>query len=251
MRAPSDGSAGGRGGFRSWRVPRRPVREDDRVGDPDMHTVTIDDVRGAADRIDGHVVRTPMAHSSTLSEITGADVFVKFENLQFTGVVQGAWGAQPPGAAPRRRRRCRRGVGRQLRAGCRSPRHQARYPDRDRDAGDDAVDQGHPHRPPRCGDHSVRRDVRRGPRTRRRRLPAERGFELLSPFDDPAVIAGQGTVALEMLADEPDLDVIVTPVGGGGLQAGTAVAARSISPGIELVGRAERTVPGSPQPRHR
>jgi len=56
------------------------------------------------------------------------------------------------------------------------------------------------------------------------------------PFDDPDVIAGQGTVALEMLADDPDLDVLVVPVGGGGLLAGMAVAARHLSPGVELVG---------------
>ena len=54
------------------------------MGDPTAHTVTIDDVRAAADRIDGFVVRTPTAYSSTLSGITGAEVLVKFENLQFT-----------------------------------------------------------------------------------------------------------------------------------------------------------------------
>jgi threonine dehydratase len=69
-----------------------------------------------------------------------------------------------------------------------------------------------------------------------RRVAAERDLELLSPFDDADVIAGQGTVALEMLADVDDLDVLIVPVGGGGLLAGMAVAARVLAPSIELVG---------------
>ena len=67
-------------------------------------------------------------------------------------------------------------------------------------------------------------------------LADEHGLELLSPFDDRDVIAGQGTVALEMLADADDLDCVIVPVGGGGLLAGMAVAARSLAPSVELVG---------------
>jgi threonine dehydratase len=73
------------------------------------------------------------------------------------------------------------------------------------------------------------------------RIAAAEGRTYVHPFDDPAVIAGQGTCALEMLADHPDLDALVVPVGGGGLLAGMAVAARELCPGIELVGvQAER-----------
>ncbi|MEO6652597.1 MAG: threonine ammonia-lyase [Ilumatobacteraceae bacterium] len=204
----------------------------DRLGDD---VVTIDDVRAAADRIAGHVVRTPTARSSTLSEITGADVVVKFENLQFTasykergalnrllqlddgvtGVVAASAGnfAQGvahhgarlqiptvivmPGTTPSIK------VSRTTHLGAEVVRHG--------DTFDDA-------------------------RAHAATVATERGYVLLSPFDDPAVIAGQGTVALELLEDVHDLGAIVTPVGGGGLQAGIAVAVRAIAPQIELVG---------------
>jgi threonine dehydratase len=68
------------------------------------------------------------------------------------------------------------------------------------------------------------------------RLAAERGLELVRPYDDPLVMAGQGTTALELLADAPDLDLLVTPVGGGGLIAGCATAAKALRPGIRVVG---------------
>lgn len=67
-------------------------------------------------------------------------------------------------------------------------------------------------------------------------LAAERGMTFVHPFDDPVVAAGQGTVALEMLEDQPDLDVIVVPIGGGGLIAGMAVAAKSVKPQVQIIG---------------
>jgi threonine dehydratase len=69
-----------------------------------------------------------------------------------------------------------------------------------------------------------------------RRLAEERGLTLVPPYNDPRIIAGQGTAALELLADVPDLDVIAAPVGGGGLISGTAIAARAQRPGIHVVG---------------
>jgi threonine dehydratase len=68
------------------------------------------------------------------------------------------------------------------------------------------------------------------------RLADERGLELVKPYDDPLVMAGQGTVALELLAEAPDLDVLITPVGGGGLIAGCSTVAKSLQPGIRVVG---------------
>ena len=67
-------------------------------------------------------------------------------------------------------------------------------------------------------------------------LARERGLTWVHPYDDPLVIAGQGTIALEMLEEAPDLDMLVIPVGGGGLIAGNAVAARAVEPAIEIVG---------------
>ena len=67
-------------------------------------------------------------------------------------------------------------------------------------------------------------------------LAREHGFVLVHPYDDPAVIAGQGTIALELLADRPDLDTLIVPIGGGGLISGIAVAAKALNPQIEIVG---------------
>ena len=64
----------------------------------------------------------------------------------------------------------------------------------------------------------------------------ENGLAFVHPYDDPAVIAGQGTIALELLADQPDLDALVVPIGGGGLISGIAVAAKALNPAIEIVG---------------
>jgi threo-3-hydroxy-L-aspartate ammonia-lyase len=69
-----------------------------------------------------------------------------------------------------------------------------------------------------------------------RRLADERGLTLVPPYNDPAIVAGQGTATLELLADVPDLDVVAAPVGGGGLLAGTSVAAHALRPGIRVVG---------------
>ena len=67
-------------------------------------------------------------------------------------------------------------------------------------------------------------------------LAADKGFVFVHPFDDPAIIAGAGTVAIEMLEDAPDLDTIVVPIGGGGLMSGVSIASRAIKPEIELIG---------------
>jgi threonine dehydratase len=76
-----------------------------------------------------------------------------------------------------------------------------------------------------------------------RQIAAERGLTFIHPYDDPQVIAGQGTIALEMLAACPDLEVLVIPIGGGGLIAGNAIAARAISPDIEIIGVETRRFP--------
>ena len=198
--------------------------------------VTIDDVRAAAAAIEGAVLRTPSAVSATLSEILGCTVIVKFENLQFT-------------AAYKER-------------GARNRLLQL-TPD-ERAAGVVAVSAGN--HAQAVAHHAALLGI---PATivmpastpfvkvsRTRHLGAtvelcgkeladamERGRELVAagrvlihPYDDPLVIAGQGTVALELLADHPDLDAIVVPVGGGGLISGIAVVAAELAPSVEIVG---------------
>jgi threonine dehydratase len=72
--------------------------------------------------------------------------------------------------------------------------------------------------------------------TEARRLEAERGLTFVHPFDDPQIIAGQGTVALELLEDAPDIDTLVVPIGGGGLLSGVGIAAKALRPDIEVIG---------------
>lgn len=197
--------------------------------------VTVDDVMAAASRIGDHLVRTPSARSQTLSEITGADVIVKFENLQFTasykergalnrllqldapdvGVVTASAGNFAQGVAHHAARLGLRAV---IVMPATTPTVKLA---RTELLGAEVVAHGET-----FDEASIRAAE----------LAVERGLDLLSPFDDPDVIAGQGTVALELLADVPDVETLVVPVGGGGLLAGMAVAARALRPDVELVG---------------
>lgn len=199
--------------------------------------VQADDVRAAAAAIDGQVVRTPSARSTTLGAIAGADVVVKFESLQFTGSYKE-----------------RGALNRLLRMG--GPQRSAGVVTAS--AGNFA--QGLAHHAGRLGipativmPHGtpavkavrteelgativIHGDGFGGAWSHATELAEQRGATLVSPFDDPDVIAGQGTVGLELLADHHDLDVVVVPVGGGGLLAGIATLARAQAPRLELVG---------------
>ena len=204
---------------------------------PPAHAVSADQVRAAAATIDGFVVRTPSSLSRTLSAITGAEVVVKFESLQFTGSYK------------------ERGALNRLRALTREERRTGVVT---ASAGNFA--QGIAHHASRLGipativmpvgTPSVKavRTAELGAQVvmhgdgfasawlHAGELGVERGLVAVSPFDDPAVIAGQGTVGLELLAEHHDLDVLAVPVGGGGLLAGIAVIAREQAPRVELVG---------------
>jgi threonine dehydratase len=207
------------------------------TADPADLPVTYADVVAAADRIAGAVERTPSAHSRTLSQVLGCTVVVKFENLQFVasfkergalnkllqlsdgerakGVVAMSAGNHAQAVAYHASR-----LG--IDATIVMPRHTPFVKvQRTRELGATVVLAGE-------GLADAEAEACR--------LADEEGRTYVHPFDDPAVIAGQGTCALEMLADDPDLDALVAPVGGGGLLAGMAVAARHLKPGIELVG---------------
>ncbi|WP_309238234.1 threo-3-hydroxy-L-aspartate ammonia-lyase [Actinoplanes aureus] len=200
-------------------------------------TVTLQDVRDAAERIDGVAHRTPVIRSRTLDERVGARVFLKAENLQRVGAFKfrGAYNAISRLSAEQ----LARGV-----ATYSSGNHAQAVALAARELGSTAVIVM-PEDTPAAKLDAVRGygaeiviyDRYTGDREEiGRRLAAERGFALIPPYEHPHVIAGQGTAALELLEDAGELDAIVVPVGGGGLIAGSAVAAKGVQPGIRVVG---------------
>jgi len=198
---------------------------------------TIDDIRAAARRIEGAVVRTPMLKSRTLSEIIGAEVWLKFENLQFTaaykergalnkllqltpeerarGVIAASAGNHAQAVAYHGKRL---GVPVTIVMPVSTPTIKV------------TQTEGHGAKVILHGTSVDDAFVKA------RELEAEEGFVFIHAFDDPQVIAGQGTIALEMLEDAPELDTLVIPIGGGGIMSGIGIAARALKPGIELIG---------------
>lgn len=201
--------------------------------------VQLIDIEAAAARLQGQVLRTPCVESRTLSEIVGAQVFLKFENLQFTasfkergacnkmaeltragaaplaGVIAMSAGNHAQGVAYHAQRL---GIAATIVMPSFTPGVKI---ERTRGFGAEVVLHG---------------DSLDAARAHAFQLAEERGLVFVHPYDDDAIIAGQGTVALEMLEDVPDLDTLVVSVGGGGLIAGMAVAARARQPGIDIVG---------------
>ena len=206
--------------------------------------LSLADIQQAAARVRGQVLETPCVESRTLSELTGAQVFLKFENLQFT-------------ASFKERGACNKLV--QL-----TPAERARGVIA-MSAGNHA--QGVAYHAQRLGIPAtiVMPSFTPGVKVARTRgfgaqvilhgatleaaythakaLADERNLVFVHPYNDAAIMAGQGTAALEMLAQQPDLDALVVPVGGGGLIAGMATAAKAIKPGITVVGVQTRRFP--------
>ena len=195
------------------------------------------DIQAAAVRLRDHILHTPCVASQTLSEITGAQVFLKFENLQFTasfkergacnrlqllsaaekarGVIAMSAGNHAQGVAYHAQR-----MG--LRAVIVMPRFTPGVKvERTRGFGAEVVLHG---------------DTLEEARQHAFDLAAAQQLTFVHPYDDPAVAAGQGTLALEMLAAQPDLDTLVVAIGGGGLIAGVATAAKALKPDIRVVG---------------
>jgi threonine dehydratase len=199
--------------------------------------VTYQDVAAAAERIAGSVERTPSTHSRTLSQVLGCTVVVKFENLQFIAAFKERGALNRLlllGDDERARGVVAMSAGNHAQA-------VAYHATRLGISATIVMPRGTPfvkvQRTQELGATVVLAgDDLAGAEAEAMRLAEAEGRVYVHPYDDPAVIAGQGTVALEMLADDPDLEVLVVPVGGGGLLAGMAVAARHLSPGIELVG---------------
>ena len=199
--------------------------------------ISLQDIRDAAVRLQGQVLDTPCVESKTLSQIVGAQIFLKFENLQFTasfkergacnklalftpeerarGVVAMSAGNHAQGVAYHAQR-----LG--LRAVIVMPRFTPGVKvERTRGFGAEVVLHG---------------DTLDEARAHAHALGEQQQLVFVHPYDDEAIAAGQGTAALEMLEAEPDLDTLVVAIGGGGLIAGMATAAKAIRPDIEVVG---------------
>jgi threonine dehydratase len=199
--------------------------------------IQLNDIQSAATRLAGHLLRTPCVASRTLSDITGAQVFLKFENLQFTasfkergacnklaqltaserqrGVIAMSAGNHAQGVAYHAQR-----LG--LRAVIVMPRFTPGVKvERTRGFGAEIVLHG---------------DTLDEARAHALTLAAQLQLIFVHPYDDADIVAGQGTVGLEMLQDVPDLDTLVVAVGGGGLIAGMTTAAKAIKPEIEIIG---------------
>lgn len=200
-------------------------------------SVSIDQVRQAAQAISGGVIETPCLHSRTLSQITGAQIFLKFENLQFTasfkergalnklrsldegqrraGVIAASAGNHAQGVAYHAQR-----LG--IAAVIVMPRHTPGVKiEHTRACGAEVILHG---------------ELFDDAKLHALDLVKQRGLTWIHPYDDEAIIAGQGTIALEMLQAQPALDVLIVPIGGGGLISGIALAAAALKPGIETIG---------------
>lgn len=199
--------------------------------------IDIASIQTARENLRGQVLKTPFTLSRTLSDIFGAEIWLKFENLQFTASFKE-----------------RGALNRML-----------TLSDAERAAGVIAVSAGNhaqgvayhaqrmgvpavivmPRFTPTVKIANTRRfgaevvlagDTFDDAKARGYELARERGLTMIHPYDDEAVISGQGTVALEMLEDQPQLDMLVIAIGGGGLISGVATAAKALKPGIEIVG---------------
>jgi threonine dehydratase len=199
--------------------------------------VSIDDIRAAAQRIAGAVEPTPCVHSRTLSRLTGAEVFLKFENLQFTASFKerGALNKLLSlDAAERKRGVIAMSAGNHAQA---VAYHAARL-------GIPAtivMPRGSPNTKIRNTQIHGAKVVLEGENLfeagkHARELAARDNLVFVHPYEDPLIIAGQGTVGLEMLQAVPDLDILVVPVGGGGLISGIATAAKALKKNIRVYG---------------
>lgn len=199
--------------------------------------VSFADIEAAHERIAPHIIRTPCMKSRTLSDIVGCDVWLKFENLQFTaaykergalnklmslgpeqrakGVIAASAGNHSQGLSYHA---ARLGVPTTIVMPTYTPIVKVKQTE------------GHGATVVLHGDNFDEAHAKA------LELETAQGLTFVHPFDDPLIIAGQGTVAIEMLADVPQLDMLVVPIGGGGLISGMAIAAQAINPTIEVVG---------------
>jgi len=200
-------------------------------------SISIKDIEAARGVIAGVVLRTPMLPAPKLSALTGAEVYVKYENLQVTNSFKDRGALvklSSLGARERERGVIAMSAGNHAQAGA---YHAARL-------GIPAVSVMPVTTPlvkvAATRSHGAQVELYgetvADAQARCEEIQAERGLTLVHPYDDARIMAGQGTIALEMLEEVPDLDMLVIPIGGGGLIAGNAVAAKAMKPSIDIVG---------------
>jgi threonine dehydratase len=199
--------------------------------------LTFADVTAAADRIAGRVLRTPALPSDAVSRATGAEVVLKLDNLQVTGAFKERGAANRLALLTDGERECgviAMSAGNHAQA-------VARHASLSNVVATIVMPKFTPAtkvtRTAAWGAHVVLHgETLAEAAAHARALAVERHLVFVHPYDDLGVMAGQGTLALELLQDAPDLDALVIPVGGGGLLAGCAVAARAMKPGITVYG---------------
>ena len=206
--------------------------------------VTFKDIEAARATLKGNVVRTPLLRAPKLSEITGADIHVKFENLQVTSSFKdrGAYNKMSSLTAQEKARGViAMSAGNHAQAVAYHAKHlgipstivmpettPSTKVERTKAHGANVILSGET-----LADSQVTAEA----------LVKEKGFLLIHPYDDDKVIAGQGTLGIEMLEDAPDLDCIVVPIGGGGVIGGIAIAAKHLRPSIEIIGAEVKLYP--------
>ncbi|HXS52513.1 MAG TPA: threonine ammonia-lyase [Usitatibacter sp.] len=198
---------------------------------------TLKDIEAAAKVIEGQVVRTPCLHSRTLSEVTGAEIYLKFENHQFTASFKerGALNKLASLDAAQRAK----GV-----IACSAGNHAQGVAYHAHRLGIPAVIVMPRHTPWVKVEHTQRHGAEvilegenfDGAKTRALELAVERGLTMVHPYDDEKIVAGQGTCGLEIVQEHPGLDAIVVAIGGGGLISGISIAAKALKPSIDVFG---------------
>src|SRR5687767_2795150 len=210
--------------------------------------ITLQDIHAAAKRIAGAVEQTPFVHSRTLSRLTGAEVYLKFENQQFTASFKERGALNKLLSLTESERR--RGVI-AMSAGNHAQAvayHAARLGI----PTTIVMPQGSPNTKIKNTQVHGATVVLEGENLfeagkHARALAARDNLVFVHPYEDPLIIAGQGTVGLEMLAQAPELDVLVVPVGGGGLIAGIAIAAKALKPALRVFGVETQNYPSMHQ----